>query len=140
MAINSPYVPGDPYSYDLKWIVKRLKNLQGLDYEEITDLIDWDNSDIDSSGVTVYAYRSGHEVYFYIRSMVIDATHYNLAFKAPYNSFYCAEIFPLLTGSSLGSPLDTVVGYYMPSSGAVSFTNAGTPTYRCGFTGHFTLK
>ena len=22
---NNPYIPGDPYSYDLKWIVKRLK-------------------------------------------------------------------------------------------------------------------
>lgn len=28
MAINDPYVPGDPYSYDLKWIVKQLKTLR----------------------------------------------------------------------------------------------------------------
>jgi len=27
MAINSPYVPGDPYSYDLKWMVKKIKEL-----------------------------------------------------------------------------------------------------------------
>lgn len=27
MAINNPYVPGDPYSYDLKWIVAKLKTL-----------------------------------------------------------------------------------------------------------------
>lgn len=25
MAINNPYVPGDPFSYDLKWIVSRIK-------------------------------------------------------------------------------------------------------------------
>ena len=25
MAINDPYVPGDPYSYDLKWMVRKLK-------------------------------------------------------------------------------------------------------------------
>ena len=25
MAINNPYIPGDPYSYDLKWIVDQLK-------------------------------------------------------------------------------------------------------------------
>lgn len=25
MAINNPYVPGDPFSYDLKWIIKELK-------------------------------------------------------------------------------------------------------------------
>ena len=25
MAINNPYVPGDPFSYDLKWIVAKLK-------------------------------------------------------------------------------------------------------------------
>lgn len=30
---NNPYVPGDPYSYDLKWIVQHLKGLQSaLDY------------------------------------------------------------------------------------------------------------
>lgn len=27
MAINSPYAPGDPYSYDLKWMVRKLKEL-----------------------------------------------------------------------------------------------------------------
>lgn len=25
---NSPYVPGDPYSYDLKWIIAKLKELR----------------------------------------------------------------------------------------------------------------
>ena len=27
MAINNPYVPGDPFSYDLKWIVRRIKEI-----------------------------------------------------------------------------------------------------------------
>ena len=27
MAINNPYVPGDPYSYDLKWIVAKVKEI-----------------------------------------------------------------------------------------------------------------
>lgn len=25
---NMPYAPGDPYSYDLKWMVRKLKELQ----------------------------------------------------------------------------------------------------------------
>lgn len=25
MAINTPYVPGDPYSYDLKWLTRKVK-------------------------------------------------------------------------------------------------------------------
>lgn len=29
MAINNPYVPGDPYSYDLKWMVNVTNDLQG---------------------------------------------------------------------------------------------------------------
>lgn len=27
MAINNPYIPGDPYSYDLKWIVAKIKEI-----------------------------------------------------------------------------------------------------------------
>lgn len=27
MAINNPYVPGDPFSYDLKWIIRKIKEL-----------------------------------------------------------------------------------------------------------------
>ena len=27
MAINNPYVPGDPFSYDLKWLVRKVKEL-----------------------------------------------------------------------------------------------------------------
>lgn len=27
MAINNPYIPGDPYSYDLKWLVARVKEI-----------------------------------------------------------------------------------------------------------------
>ena len=34
MAINNPYVPGDPYSYDLKWIVDELKRVQTYQVEE----------------------------------------------------------------------------------------------------------
>ena len=30
MAINNPYVPGDPYSYDLKWIVRHLKEIDTI--------------------------------------------------------------------------------------------------------------
>lgn len=29
MAINNPYIPGDPYSYDLKWIVREINKLKG---------------------------------------------------------------------------------------------------------------
>ena len=42
MAINNPYVPGDPYSYDLKWIVRKIKEhetiLTTLD-QKIMDMI-----------------------------------------------------------------------------------------------------
>lgn len=27
MAINNPYIPGDPFSYDLKWIISKIKQL-----------------------------------------------------------------------------------------------------------------
>lgn len=30
MAINNPYVPGDPYSYDLKWMVQEVKAAQAV--------------------------------------------------------------------------------------------------------------
>lgn len=36
MAINNPYIPGDPYSYDLKWIVDKLKEAIAL-YEPLND-------------------------------------------------------------------------------------------------------
>lgn len=35
MAINNPYIPGDPYSYDLKWIVDKLKEAIAL-YEPLS--------------------------------------------------------------------------------------------------------
>ena len=38
MAINNPYIPGDPYSYDLKWIVSKLKTLDTI-YESIDSKI-----------------------------------------------------------------------------------------------------
>lgn len=28
MANNNPYAPGDPYSYDLKWMVQKIKELE----------------------------------------------------------------------------------------------------------------
>ncbi len=30
MAINNPYVPGDPFSYDLKWMVQEVKKAQAV--------------------------------------------------------------------------------------------------------------
>ena len=44
MAINNPYVPGDPYSYDLKWIVEELKKAIELYTpisQEVQDLYDF---------------------------------------------------------------------------------------------------
>ena len=47
MAINNPYVPGDPYSYDLKWIVRQIRelissteNLDGRIEEYVQNYID----------------------------------------------------------------------------------------------------
>lgn len=34
MAINNPYVPGDPACYDLKWLVEELKRVQTYQVEE----------------------------------------------------------------------------------------------------------
>ena len=25
---NTPYIPGDPYAYDLKWMIQKLKEMQ----------------------------------------------------------------------------------------------------------------
>ena len=36
MAINNPYVPGDPYSYDLKWMIRKLKEYAG-DIQAVAD-------------------------------------------------------------------------------------------------------
>lgn len=33
---NNPYIPGDPYSYDLKWIVTKIKELEKLGQIDIT--------------------------------------------------------------------------------------------------------
>ena len=44
MANNNPYVPGDPYSYDLKWIVEELKTAIDLYTpisQEVQDLYDF---------------------------------------------------------------------------------------------------
>lgn len=41
---NNPYIPGDPYSYDLKWIVAEIKHALELYeplHDEITDLHDY---------------------------------------------------------------------------------------------------
>lgn len=36
---NNPYVPGDPYSYDLKWIVRQIKELnKELSYLKAVDI------------------------------------------------------------------------------------------------------
>lgn len=36
---NNPYIPGDPYSYDLKWLVDKVKNLN-LSSERLDDAIE----------------------------------------------------------------------------------------------------
>lgn len=44
MSINNPYVPGDPYSYDLKWIVEKLKEAIALYTpisQEVNDLYEF---------------------------------------------------------------------------------------------------
>lgn len=35
---NNPYIPGDPYSYDLKWIVSKLKEISSQ-YDSLSDAI-----------------------------------------------------------------------------------------------------
>lgn len=53
MAINNPYVPGDPFSYDLKWLVRKIKEhqiiLDGLD-ERIQNAIIAALEDLDQLG------------------------------------------------------------------------------------------
>ena len=39
MAINNPYVPGDPFSYDLKWLVRKIKEHSAL-LENIESTLD----------------------------------------------------------------------------------------------------
>lgn len=35
---NNPYIPGDPYSYDLKWLVQVIKKLQAGQLQFTEDL------------------------------------------------------------------------------------------------------
>ena len=53
MAINNPYVPGDPFSYDLKWLVRKIREhqiiLDGLD-ERIQNAIIAALEDLDQLG------------------------------------------------------------------------------------------
>lgn len=158
MTINSPYVPGDPYSYDLKWMVRKLKNMQqAVDAipedvdtavqsaiaehsvpEVVYDLVDWDNSTVTSGDV--FAYRVGNDIYFRILDMLIDPTHNYIQFGSAYaNNFYSTDFTPLMTHSAVGTPWDTLVAYYVPSGYGIAFYDAGTPTYRCGYFGHITL-
>ena len=43
---NNPYIPGDPYSYDLKWIVDKLKEAISL-YQPLNDKFDALSDDFD---------------------------------------------------------------------------------------------
>ena len=47
MAINNPLIPGDPYSYDLKWIVDKLKEAIAL-YQPLNEKFDNLSADFDS--------------------------------------------------------------------------------------------
>lgn len=158
MAINDPYVPGDPYSYDLKWMVRKLKAMrQAVDAipetvdaavqsaiaehsvpEVLTDLVDWSNSTVAASDV--FAYRVGNDIYFRILDMQIDPTHNYIQFGSAYaNNFYSVDFTPLMTRSAVSTPLDTLVAYYVPSGYGIAFTDPGTPAYRCSYAGHITL-
>lgn len=64
MAINNPYVPGDPYSYDLKWLVAKIKEHAMTIQQIIEDMPD-DNEIkqivqqmIDSGEITALALAS----------------------------------------------------------------------------------
>lgn len=39
MAINNPYIPGDPYSYDLKWLVRKIKEY-GISIEQLNEILE----------------------------------------------------------------------------------------------------
>ena len=45
---NNPYIPGDPYSYDLKWIVDKLKEAISL-YQPLNDKFDALSDDFDDT-------------------------------------------------------------------------------------------
>lgn len=47
---NNPYIPGDPYSYDLKWLVEKMKKLEaalGRDTSELPYFLESTNDDTD---------------------------------------------------------------------------------------------
>lgn len=66
MAINNPLIPGDPFSYDLKWLVRKIKmhtdQIAGLDNE--LDIVEEKLSEYDNlySYVT-QAVKLGHMAY-----------------------------------------------------------------------------
>lgn len=64
---NNPYIPGDPYSYDLKWIVRKIK-----EHSEI--LIDIDEKIANA----IIAYLDQHDpMYYKTAAEMIASTHVN---------------------------------------------------------------
>lgn len=63
MAINNPLIPGDPYSYDLKWIVDKLKEAIAL-YQPLNDKFDALSADFDALGEDFANLRKYVDNYF----------------------------------------------------------------------------
>ena len=63
MAINNPLIPGDPFSYDLKWIVDKLKEAIAL-YQPLNEKFDDLSSDFDALGDEFTALKTYIENYF----------------------------------------------------------------------------
>lgn len=71
---NNPYIPGDPYSYDLKWLVENIKNIESaIEYLKqsytLPTVVDHAAEMSDANKIYVYVgsevgYTSGHWYYF----------------------------------------------------------------------------
>lgn len=141
MAINSPYVPGDPYSYDLKWIVrqlKRLKNIKDPEPEVITDLIDTDSSTVNIPSSQIHAIRIGKVIYFSFDYFHLSTDHYYVKFNEKYTGS-SAELFPLYSQTTPYDPLDVICGHFRVTDGEMDLTDAGARPYQCMICGSFVI-
>lgn len=58
LNINNPYIPGDPYAYDLKWIVNKIRKLEGHLAAHLFEII----IDSSNSAITVRDCSSGEKL------------------------------------------------------------------------------
>lgn len=71
MAINNPLIPGDPYSYDLKWIVDKLQEAIAL-YQPLNEKFDALSDDFDDLKTFVTDYFANLDISEEVKNKIND--------------------------------------------------------------------